>query len=369
MDLNLLKYKIGISLIPGIGSVIAKKLIAYIGGVEAVFKEKESVLQKIPGVGSILARSIVRQNVLIQAEKETKFIEKEGINAFFYLDADYPNRLKQCNDAPIILYSKGNVDFNQEKVISIVGTRKASSRGKEVCSQLVTKLRENNHNPIIVSGFAYGIDISAHKAAINNKLPTVAVLAHGLNTIYPALHKKYLNDIFENGAIITEFLHEQLPERVNFVKRNRIIAGISDATIVVESPVKGGSLITAEIANSYFRDVFAFPGRTNDTYSKGCNKLIKCNKAALIEDVEDLEYILNWNKKKGNSHAIQQKLFNELSENETIILDLLKENGELEIDTISRMSKLQISKVSSLLLNLEFAGLIKALPGKIFTLS
>ncbi|PID89488.1 MAG: DNA-protecting protein DprA [Bacteroidia bacterium] len=364
---ELLKYKIGISLIPKIGCINAKKIIAYTGGVEAVFKEKKRTLMKIPGIGEQLANNITQAQTLKRAEEEIEFMQKNGIKASFYLDADYPERLKHCNDAPVMLYTKGNGTLNKRKAISIVGTRKATSYGKEICENIVEQLAEAKHDVLIVSGFAYGIDITAHKAALKNKLSTAAIFAHSLNKTYPAVHKKYRKEVEENGVLASEFMSQTSPEPKYFLQRNRIIAGLTDATIVVESAEKGGSLVTADIANSYHRDVFAFPGRIGDKYSAGCNKLIKINKAALLTNVADIEYLLGWDRSE-TKMPVQQKLFVNLSSDEEKIINFISRQEKASIDMISLQTQLPPSKVSSLLLNLEFAGLIKCLPGKIFVL-
>lgn len=360
-----LKYKIGISLIPGIGNINAKKLIAYTGSLEGVFKEKKKNLLKIPGIGEILAEQIVNQDVLAAAEKEIEFISKYGIGYYFYLDEMYPVRLKNCEDSPVMLYYKGNIDFNKAKVLSIVGTRNATEYGKECCNQFIADLKARNHDVIIVSGLAYGVDICAHRAALRNGLETIAVLAHGLSTIYPAVHRATAKEICNLGALVTDFTSSTMPERNNFVKRNRIVAGMADATLVIESGIKGGALITADLAASYNRDVFAFPGRANDSYSRGCNWLVKTNKAALIETVEDLEFLLGW-EVIDDKNPKQTALFIELSDDEQIIFDILKENGELPIDLICFKTNMSVSKVSALLLNMEFAGIVKTLPGKVY---
>jgi len=361
-----LKYQVGLNLIDGVGCITAKKLIAYAGSVEGVFNEKKKNLLKIPGIGEQTADSIMNQKVLEKAEKEVEFIKKFQIKVLFYLDKNYPERLRNCPDSPLLLYVKGNVNFNQSKIISIVGTRNATQYGKDITEKLISELAERNHNPIIVSGLAYGIDIFAHKAALKNNLPTVAILGHGLRTIYPALHKPVAKEIIKNGALVTEFENDIKADKPFFVKRNRIIAGISDATIVVESGEKGGALITADIANSYNKDVFAFPGRVNDTYSRGCNKLIKSNKANLIENTDDLEYLLGWNSEKKDNKVIQKELFVELSDDERKIYNLLKERNEWILDDICVHLSLPVSLISSVLLNLEFSGLVKSLPGKLY---
>lgn len=362
-----LLYKISLSLIPGIGSVTAKSLIAYTGSAEKVFKEKEKALREIPGVGTILAKNIVNAKVFARAEQELVFINKQGIRALFYLDEDYPQRLHACNDAPIILFVKGAPDLNCGKAISIVGTRHATEYGRQTADYFVSSLAERGYPILIVSGLAYGIDFQAHKAALNAGLPTVGVMGHGLETVYPALHNSIAKEMEEkNGGLVSDFFSNSPIERTNFLRRNRIIAGLSDATIIVESAKKGGALVTAEIANSYNRDVFAFPGRRGDIYSEGCHFLIKSNRAALIETVADMEYAMNWSPGKSQADAVQPRLFHDLGEDEKIIVDLLQSQGETAIDLICIKTGLTMNKVSPTLLNLEFAGIVKGLPGKVF---
>lgn len=357
-------YKIALSLIPGIGNVLAKNLIAYTGSVEAVFKEKKQNLTKIPGIGESLAKSISKAEVFHRAEKELKFIDRYKIKPYFYLDENYPYRLKEAGDAPIVLYTKGNIEFNTKKIISIVGTRKITNYGISNCERLIQELVERNHQAVIISGLAYGVDICAHKAALKNNLPTAGVLAHGLDTIYPAMHKNTAKQMLENGGLISEFTSETKMIPQNFVKRNRIIAALSDATIVIESAAKGGSLLTADMANSYNRDVFALPGKINDKYSEGCNRLIKSNRAVLLENVKDLEYILGWEEKKGQQ--IKQKMLEFLTTEEQTIYNFLKTSGLTFIDEISHKTQIPIQKTSSLLLNMEFSGIIRSLPGKMY---
>jgi DNA processing protein len=368
---ELLKYQIAIDMIPKIGSINAKKLIAYCGGVEAVFRQNRKTLTKIPGIGEILAHEIVNQKVLEKAERELEFITKHSITAHFYLDPSYPNRLRQCDDGPIVLFIKGsqNVNLNQTKIISIVGTRNITDYGKQVCESLINELASRNHKPIIVSGLAYGVDICAHKSALKYELQTFAVLGHGLNTIYPMVHKSVAREIASTGALVTDFPSQTTFDRTNFIKRNRIIAGLSDATIVIESAEKGGSLITADIANSYNREVLAVPGQVTQKYSRGCNMLIKQNKAALIESAKDIEFQLGWDTPQKPKNAQQTLLFPDLTDEEKIIMDVLHVNGSEVIDTICLKTKLPVSKVSSILLNLEFSGLVKCKPGKVFTIA
>ena len=365
MDENL-KYKIAISLIPHIGDMRAKRLISYCGSAEAVFSEKKAGLEKIPGIGEANAKAVLTQKVFERVDEEIKFIEKNKITPLFYLDKEYPKRLTHCEDSPVMLYFKGKANLNSEKVISIIGTREATDYGKQICEKLIADLAP--YNPIIVSGLAYGIDICAHKAAMDNNLTTVCGLGHGLDKIYPAVHRTYAEKMLENGGWLSDFTSGTIPDRENFPRRNRIVAGMSDAPSVVESNVGGGSLITADIANSYNRDVFAFPGRVNDECSVGCNNLIKQNKAALIQSAADIIYIMGWEQKLKNA-PIQKQLFVELKPEEEILVNLLKEKESVNVDDICLFAKMPMSKVSSLLLTLEFSGIVKSLPGKRYRLN
>jgi DNA processing protein len=361
-------YKVAISFFDGFGPSNTKKVIAYTGSLEGLFKEKIQNILKIPGIGTVVADKLKRTEALQEAEEELKYIADNNINKVFYLDKDYPRRLSNCVDAPCTLYYKGNINFNPSRVISIVGTRNATEYGRDICNSLIKELSEKKTATTIVSGLAYGIDISAHKAAMKNGLPTFAAVGHGFQRIYPAQHKKYAQDMMNNGGLVTEFTSKSHFDPTNFLRRNRIIAGISDATIVIESANKGGSLVTANIANSYNRDVFAFPGRIGDSHSKGCNHLIKTNQAHLIESAADLEYILGWDNEDTKPKDIQTKLFIELSPEEEKISQALSRNEKTPIDIICMKTSLPMSKVSSLLLKMEFDGIIKSYPGKIYSL-
>lgn len=361
-----LLHAIALTLIPGIGDVAAKKLIAYCGSPEEVFKAKKPHLLKIPGMGEATANALLNHSALSRAEKELEFAMKHNIEVLFYLDESYPKRLKHCNDNPIVLYFKGKANLNSEKMISIVGTRNATEYGKKITQHLVEDLRE--HQATIVSGLAYGIDIYAHKAALQQGLPTVAVLAHGLDRIYPPAHKVTAERMLEHGGILTEFMSETNPDRENFPKRNRIVAGMSDAVVVIEAALSGGALITADIANTYNRDVFAVPGKLGDVYSEGCNRLIKTNKAALIESAKDIAYLLNWNREAA-SVQVQRKLFVELNPEEEIVVEVMKQKGNIAIDDLTLLSEFPMSKVAGILLNLEFNGVVKSLPGKVYQLN
>ena len=360
-----LKHKIALSLIPRIGDINARKLVSHIGSVEGVFTEPYSSLVKIPGIGSGLARYICERSYLETAEKEVEYIEKKGIRTFFYLDPDYPYRLRQCEDSPVIFYYIGSSDLNSSRILSIVGTRNATARGREICDRIVAGLAQGHPDLIIVSGLAYGIDITAHKAALANKLQTIGVLGHGFRTTYPAVHRSIAESMKTTGGLVSDFLSDELPERNNFIKRNRIIAGLADATLVVESGIQGGALITADIANSYNRDVFAVPGRPEDPWSAGCNNLIKRNKAALIETADDIEYFLDWKPEKCKV-PVQKVLFTDLQDDEKKIFEEINREGEMNIDHLCRLTGLPVYRLSSLLLRMELCGIIRCFPGNIY---
>jgi DNA processing protein len=350
---NDLLYRIAISKIPKIGAVIARNLISYCGGV------------KIPNIGETLANNILNQNVLHEAENEINFIEKYKIEPIFYLDKNYPSRLKHYHDAPLMLFYKGNSDLNQARIVGIVGTRKPTERGRAFCEEIVAKLQQ--YNVMIISGLAYGIDITAHKKSVDLGIETVGVLGHGLDRIYPAAHKPTAEKMIKNGGLLTEFTSGTTPHKDNFPARNRIIAGLADAIIVVETARSGGSIITAKMANDYNKDVFAVPGRLKDTYSEGCNMLIKTHRANLMESVDDINYIMRWetdDKKTGK----QQALFVELTEIEQKIVAVLQNKESVDIDTLAFKTQFSPSILSMNLLNLEFKNVIKALPGKRFML-
>ena len=348
-----------------IGDVLAKKLIVNVGDALQIFKEKPATLAKINGIGNYVIKHLFDDKNIKLATQELAYIQKNNIAFSYFLEDDYPIHLQNCIDSPILLFKEGNINLKNKNIISIVGTRNLSSYGRDFCNNLIEELA--TYNPIIVSGFAYGADICAHKAAIKNNLQTIAVLAHGFEQIYPKVHKKYIHQVHENGGFLTEFWSEEQPLRENFLKRNRIVAGISKATIIIESAEKGGSLVTADIANSYNRDVFAVPGRTSDIYSKGCNNLIKNNKAHLLTNANDIVKMLNWDIAK-KPKPIQKQLFLHLSENEQKIHDLLHEKGAQLLDAISLECSIPVFQLSSILLQMEMKGLLKPLPGKMFEL-
>jgi DNA processing protein len=363
-----LLYQIGLTLIEGIGDVNAKNLLAYCGCAKEVFSEKKTRLQKIPGIGHTLANSVVQSApVLKRAEKEISFIEKYKIQALFYTDERYPQRLKSCSDGPVLLYYKGSANLNAEKILAVVGTRRPSEYGKQITEQLVNEL--SGSGILVVSGLAYGVDILAHRTAIDSGLETVGVLAHGLDRIYPGSHNKTAKNMLEQGGLLTDFMSATTPDAVNFPKRNRIVAGLCDALVVVESKRVGGSLITATIANSYNRDVFALPGRAGEALSEGGNGLIKQNKATLIENAEDILYAMQWQEKKTTEKRSKQiPLQISLNEEEQKVYECLKLKNSQHLDEICNVTNLPVSKVSALLLQLEFGNLVKSRPGKMYEL-
>ncbi|MFO7574080.1 MAG: DNA-processing protein DprA [Bacteroidales bacterium] len=357
--------KIALGLIPGVGDINARKLVSATGSVEAVFREPYGNLIKIPGIGDTMARSVIDKKYLAQAEKEAAFVTSKKITTLFYLDDDYPQRLKECTDSPVMIYYLGNGDLDAVKMLSIVGTRKATTRGKDLCEDLVSQLAAMFPDLVIVSGLAYGIDITAHKAALNNGIKTVAVLAHGLRTIYPPVHTAIARKMVTRGGLLTDFISDAPAEKNNFLKRNRIIAGLSPALLVVESGVKGGALVTAEMALSYNRDVMATPGRPTDNWSGGCNRLIKRNIAALVENASDICEFLNWAKPESLSPK-QPKLFENLDKNESDLLRIISCEESLTIDQISQLYGQPVNKISSVLLSLELKGAIKCCPGNAY---
>lgn len=364
---NQLLYQIALTLLPGVGTINARKLLGHTGSAEALFKEKRSSLSKIPRISDSVIDAITNNTVYFErAALEINFIEKHKIKTWFFTDENYPYRLKQCTDCPILFYSLGNADLDSKYILSIVGTREATDYGKEMCRTLISGLKELG--VLIVSGLAYGIDTSAHRNALDASLPTVGVLAHGLDRIYPSANSELAHRMISNGGLVTEFMSGNEPDRENFPMRNRIIAGLSDATIVIEAGSKGGALITADIANSYNRDVFAVPGRISDNYSVGCNNLIKTNRAALVQKPEDILYIMGWEKTPTSKPPIQQKLFIQLEPDQETIVGILQECGDCSIDKLCIESNLSATKVAAGLLNLEFEGIIKSLPGKMYKL-
>ena len=361
-------YQLALTLVPNIGCVQAKILIEHFGDAASLFTAKESTLKNIEGIGEIRARSIKSFSDFSIAEDEIKFIEKTGIKPLFIGSNEYPKRLMNCYDSPTLLFCKGEADLNVSKIIAVVGTRSHSEYGKQITEKLIKELVDQK--VLVISGLAFGIDAIAHKAAIKNNLATAGVLAHGLDQVYPSEHNGLAKDILKhNGTLLTEYRSKTKPDKHNFPVRNRIVAGMSDAIIVIESGIKGGSMITAELANGYNKDVFAVPGKITDVKSAGCNFLVKNNKAMILTDTQELIDVMGWEERSRKSGVRSQKeLFIELSKDEKIIIDILKEKESVPIDELNLKSGLSSSSVAVALLNLELQGVVNSLPGKMYTL-
>jgi len=362
-------HQAALTFIKNIGPSLAKSLVSYFGGAEEVFNAPRAKWMRVPGIGEKTVAQMDMSAALSRAEEELKFIEKHKIEAIFYTDSNYPKRLKNCNDSPVLLYSKGNANLNSQHIINIVGTRNATDYGKLLCRQLVEELQA--YNVLVVSGLALGIDVAAHKECVKLNVPTVGVLAHGLDRIYPSQNRQIAEKMLDNGGLLTEYPSGTIPDRENFPQRNRIVAGIADATIVVEAGIKGGALITAEIANSYNRDVFAFPGRVGDAFSEGCNFLIRNNKAALLTCAADLAYILGWEKTDDTKPVVEQLMLPiDLSADERLIFEILQQHKTpLAIDDLTIKANMATSQLAMNLLNMEMQGFIRSLPGKTYRIS
>ncbi len=364
-----LLYQIALTFVPNIGPVQAKILLQHCDA-EEIFHAKKSFLEKIEGIGPVRAASIVAFKNFNRAEEEIKFIEKYKIKPLFLTDPSYPKRLLNCYDSPTMLYYRGETDLNAEKIVSIIGTRTHTDYAKQVTDNLLKDIASQNIT--VISGLAFGVDGIAHKAAIKNGLPTIGVLAHGLDQIYPVEHTGLAKDMVKSGGgLLTEFGSKTKPDKHNFPSRNRIVAGMSDATIVIETSLKGGSMITAELANGYNKDVFAIPGKITDTKSAGCNYLIRSNKAMLLSNTNELLHMLGWIDLSKNKKAKKQQreIFIELSKDEKIIVDILKENEHVSIDDINYKSGLSSSAVAAAILNLELQNVVLSLPGKLYRMN
>lgn len=362
-----LLYRIAITQIPNVGDVLAKNLISYCGGVEEVFKQKKQKLLRVPGIGERVAQSVIDFNNFSRIEQEVEFILRNQIKTHFYLDDSYSYRLKQIADAPCMLYQLGDADLNNEKIIGIVGTRKSSIYGKHFVDELTEVLSDTGC--LVVSGLAYGIDIQAHRAALKHQLPTIGVLAHGLDRVYPTEHANTAKKMTENGGLLTEYISQTIPDKENFPTRNRIVAGMCDLLLVVETALKGGAMITAELANGYNKEIMAIPGRIGDIYSAGCNYLIKHNKAAIVTQPEDVLEWMGWSKIKTKSTKPQAQLPLDLSAEELHVLNYLRQKTKSGIDIMAFELNLNQSLLSSILLGLEMQGLIRTLPGKQYELN
>ena len=364
MNQNLI-YKIALTKIPQVGIRTARLLIDTCGGIEAVFKENFKSLSKIPRISKTVAENITKADVAQLSASEVNFINEHQIRALFFKDPDYPIRLTPFADSPMLLYYKGNANLNVERTVAIVGTRRPTENGKIICEEIVEGL--SKYQVTVISGLAYGIDVTAHQKCLSLQIPTIGVLGHGMSQIYPAIHKPIAAKMLNGGGLLTQFGPDMGPDREHFPMRNKIVAAMADAVVVVETARKGGSMITAEMANSYNKDVFAVPGRLNDPYSKGANHLIKAHKAQLLESAEDIAYIMRWSKRE-ELEKRQAQLFPELNEREKNILRIIGDTSKINIDQLRYQTDLTNSEIAALTLELEFKGLIKTLPGKRFVL-
>lgn len=361
-------YAIALNLIKGIGPVMTHKLIGEFGSPKQIFHENPAHLKLMTRIGPVIANAITNRELLSHAEKELSFIEKHGITTLFFDDSDYPMRLRDCVDAPYLLFFKGNCDLNSQHLISMVGTRSSTPYGRDLIDQFTARLAELVPDAVIVSGLAYGIDIISHRAALRNQLQTIGVMAHGLDRIYPNAHRNTAKEMLSQGGILTEYISGTNPEKGNFIARNRIVAGISEATIIVETADKGGSIITANIANTYNRDVFAFPGRVCDQRSKGCNRLIRKNIAALITGADDFLELMNWLPQKIQQTVPQLPFIAELNNEEQLLFELLSHNGELQLNQIAIETGISVGLLTGILMEMELRNIVRCYPGAVYRL-
>lgn len=359
-------YQIALTFVKDVGPKTARRLLSHFGTAKAIFEASIKDIKQVGGIGEVRAKAFKGDAFLEKANEELAYVQKNNIHIVTLGNEQYPTRLKQCEDAPVLMYYNGNANLNASKIISIVGTRKYTDYGQRVCEKLIEELA-GVKDVLILSGLAYGIDTIAHKAAVDNGLPTVGVLGHGLDMVYPASNKKLAKDIVNNGGLLSEYAHATGADKNHFPMRNRIVAGMADITIVVESDIKGGAMITARVANSYNRDVAAFPGRVFDAKSSGCNELIRTNVAAMVTCADDVLELMNWDGEP-QQKATQQQLFISLSAEEQSIVEILKDKDSVHTDTILKRSLMSSSKVAGTLLQLELQGIVKALPGKFYRL-
>jgi DNA processing protein len=366
MDDKTLIPKLALALIPGVGASLARALFTRCSSADEIFRLNRRDLTSIPGIGNLIADKILKTDTFRRAEEEVQYIKKEQLRVRFLFDDDYPPLLLQCQDAPLVIFSRGNLEEQGHRFLSIVGTRNPSSRGLQITREIIFGLSEQDPSIVIISGLAYGIDIQAHLAALDSGLKTIAVLGHGFHTLYPAVHRGTAERIIRQGCLVSDFFSYNLPEPKNFIKRNRIIAGWSEATLVIESGAKGGAMVTAEMANSYDRDVFALPGRPDDSMSRGCNFLIRNNLAILVESAGDLIASLGWQQGPRSRQPVQQELFENLNPEDQALFRIMTDEPQT-IDQLSRLAGLPVQMISAQLLSLEFKGLIKCLPGQQYT--
>ena len=361
---------IALTKIRGLGSTSSLRLIRELGSAVNVFAKRKDIKDLIPDVNDRIPQLLDDKEAMSKAMTEYDFVKKNNLHCYTYNDENYPSRLRECEDAPILLFCQGDANLNELHMISMVGTRHCTDYGKTICNKFLNELCELLPNVIVVSGLAYGIDISSHRAALANNMRTIAVLAHGLDRIYPYMHRDTAKEMCETGGgLVTEFTTGTNPDRQNFVMRNRIVAGMCDATIVVESATKGGSLITADLATGYGRDCFAFPGPIDAEYSKGCNNLIRDNKAGLISCAEDFVKAMGWTRDKSLvKDAVQRELFVELSTDEKFVVDTLRKEGKSQINTLVVHTNIAVNKLSSILFELELKGVVRSLAGSMYEL-
>lgn len=358
--------RIALTLIKGVGSVLARQLLHFMGSPEAIFADRSELARKLPRASHRLIDAVFAPAVMERARRELEQIRAKGLQTYFITDENYPPLLKECVDAPILFYYKGNADLSPARALSVVGTRNITAYGRSATERIIADLAHAIPDLLIVSGLAYGVDVTAHKAALANGLPTVGVLAHGLDRIYPSSHRSVATEMLAHGGLLTDYPTGTEPERFNFVGRNRIVAGLSHATLVIESAAKGGSLITAELASDYNRDVLALPGRATDSRSAGCNTLIREQKAALVTSAEDILSLLSWS---STAEAQSQTLaFEPDNWPDTPVAKLLLRAQSISVDELTRETGLSINDVSAQLFDMELDGLIRSLPGGMYTI-
>lgn len=366
-------YAIALSLTPSVGLIARKTLLETFGSATAVYENRGRIQDTIPSVHPRMAEALAGMDAhLGKAEQEMEFAEKGRIQIIGFTDDEYPKRLAQCADAPTVLYYRGTSSLNERHIVSMVGTRNITGYGKDFCARFVKDLSNLCPDILLVSGLAYGVDVHCHRAALDNGMATIGVLAHGLEQIYPTMHRDTASKMTTCGGLLTEFASHTKIDKHNFIQRNRIVAGMSDATVVVESAAKGGALITAEIANDYDREVFAVPGRVYDTYSKGCNRLIRDNKACMLEDASQLVNAMGWQadakRKETLKNGVQQEMFVELSEDEKHVMSYMTQGENVSVNILVAKSGFPISKISSLMFSLEMKGLVRPAVGGSFRL-
>ena len=361
-------YSIALAQCPGIGHRGAKRLVDALGSAQAVFEHRKEIPDLVPEATPRVIETLDAPQAFERAERELAFVEKNHLTCLTLQDEAYPARLRECDDAPIVLFFKGKADLNRLHVISMVGTRRATDYGKQFCADFLQDLATLCPDVLVVSGLAYGIDIHAHREALKHALPTVGVLAHGLDRIYPYQHRQTAIEMLQEGGLLTEFLSETNPDPFNFVCRNRIVAGMADATIVVESAEKGGSLITADLAVGYGRDCFAVPGRVKDAASVGSNQLIRDNKAALISNAEDFVKAMGWESAEKKQQGVQREIFPDLSPEESKVVEVLRSRGDLQVNALVMLTDLPFSQMSTILFQLEMKGVVRAMVGGVYRL-